>query len=323
MRHCRFVPVSIAIALLLGCGSAQVAPCPVTVEAPSDVQRNLTQRAGKDGVTLSVQRWQALAQPPKATLVLVHGLKDHGDHYAVLSARLARQGIQVVAADLRGHGRSTGERAWTEQFSDYVDDTASLLRDVALEAPDRPLFLFGHSMGGAIAALTVLDKKPVLAGLVLSAPALTPGADVSGFLISVTKMLASIAPHSKVLDLPDEKFSRDPKVVASMACDPLISHEPGPARTAAELLRSMERLGPRMAEFELPLLVLHGSADVVTNPEGSNLLVEMAKSKDKALKLFPGLYHDLWHEPEHAQVEDALLQWLAAHLPAEGTPASR
>ncbi|MBI5610549.1 MAG: lysophospholipase [Deltaproteobacteria bacterium] len=312
---------------LLACSSPPLAPCPVAVPVPAGLERTVTQRTGVGGIQLSVQRWRDPAHPPRATLVLVHGLKDHGDHYAEFSARLAQQGVQVVAADLRGHGRSGGERVWIEQFGEYLDDTAALIGEVVAEAPQRPVFLFGHSMGGAIATLTLLDKKPAIAGLILSAPALVPGADVSGFLIGVTKAIASIAPHSAVLDLPDDKFSRDPKVVAGMACDPLIDHEKGPARTAAELLRAMARIESRMAEVSVPVLALHGTADVVTNPEGSKQLIAKAKSTDKTLKEFPGLYHDLWHEPEHAQVEDAALTWLAAHigaeLPAASTPAGK
>ncbi len=325
VRHLCAFPL--IISLLAACSAPAVAPCPVQVSTPAGLQRDVSPRQGFGGVALSVQRWRDPSKPLRATLVLVHGLKDHGDHYAEFSARLARLGVQVVAADLRGHGRSGGERVWVEHFDEYLEDTAALVTAVQAEAPQRPVFLFGHSMGGAIATLTLLDKKSSISGLILSAPALVPGADVSGFLIGVTKALASIAPHSHVLDLPDEKFSRDPKVVAGMACDPLIDHEKAPARTAAELLKALARIEAGMGDVAVPLLVLHGTADVVTNPEGSKQLVAKAKSPDKTLKLFPGLYHDLWHEPEHAQVEDATLAWLTSHLgpelPASSTPTTK
>ena len=177
-------------------------------------------------------------------------------------------------------------------------------------------------MGGAIATLYTLGAKPAPDGLVLSAPALIPGKDVSGFLIWVTRRLNSIAPHSKVLDLPDEKFSRDPKVVADVACDPLVSHEPGPAHTAAELLNALERIEGRMAEFNVPLLALHGTVDKLTNPDGSKMLVDRAKSKDKTLKLYPGVEHDLLHEPEGPKIQGEIVDWLSAHLPATATPTA-
>jgi alpha-beta hydrolase superfamily lysophospholipase len=173
----------------------------------------------------------------------------------------------------------------------------------------------GHSMGAAIATLYVLERKPDIRGLVLSAPALKPGADLSGALIAVTKVLGTIAPTLAVMDLDANLFSRDPKVVADMERDPLIYEGKGPARTAAELLRAMAAIGERMEEVTPPLLVLHGSADRITNPEGSKELVRRARSKDKTLIIYEGYYHDLLHEPPPRHPAADLRDWLEARAP--------
>ncbi len=270
--------------------------------------------AGAGGLSLYEQSWRP-AGAVRAAVVIVHGLKDHSDHYGDLARALAADGFAVYAMDLRGHGRSAGDRVWVDSFDDYLDDLDAFVKRVREREPGKPVFLFGHSMGGAIVTLWTLTRQPDLAGVILSGPALQPGAGVNGFLIAVTKLLGSLAPHLRVLDLKDADFSRDPAVVAAMKSDPLILHKPGPARTAAELLRAFERIHAREAELNVPLLDLHGSADKLTNPAGSRELVAKAASKDKTLKIYDGLYHDLLHEPEKAQVMADVIAWIEARAP--------
>ncbi|MBM4344138.1 MAG: lysophospholipase [Deltaproteobacteria bacterium] len=316
--------VAVAIGLAVAaCGSAPVAPCPAAPGVTQGVQHRESTVAGKGGLQLRVQTWAPAAGAPTASLVVVHGLKDHSNRYAGLANQLAAKGWAVWALDLRGHGQSPGERVWVEAFDDYVADVAAVADTARSALADKPLFVFGHSMGGAIATLYTLAAKPAPAGLVLSAPALVPGDDVSGFLIWLTRRIAGIAPRSKVLDLPDAKFSRDLKVVAAIACDPLVHHEAGPARTAKELLGAFDDIGARMDQMAVPLLALHGTVDKLTNPKGSQALVQRARSADKTLKLYPGVEHDLLHEPEGAAIAGDIVQWLEARLPGVPTSTAR
>ena len=107
----------------------------------------------------------------------MHGLAEHAGRYEALAARLNAAGIDVVAIDLRCHGRSPGKRAWVERFDDYLTDADALVS--AAERDDAPLFLMGPCMGGTIAALYAIERAPAhvrtLAALVLSSPALAPG----------------------------------------------------------------------------------------------------------------------------------------------------
>ncbi len=265
----------------------------------------------RDGTPLFARAWRPRTAS-RGALAIVHGLLDHGERYDALARRLAEAGFSVHAIDLRGHGRSGGMRVYAHDFADYVDDTERFVAAVsARESADvrRKLFLFGHSMGGAIAATFALDRPHTLAGLVLSAPAVA-NEKVPGLLKGSTYVTSALFPEAGVFSLELRRFSRDPAVVAACEADPLVYHSAAPARTAAGILGAVAHLRAEGSHLTLPLLVLHGTADAITEPEGSAALVARAASKDKRLVLYPGLVHDLLHEPEHAKVESDIAAWL-------------
>ena len=267
----------------------------------------------RGGLQLFAQSWRPANEVPRAVLIVVHGLKDHSSRYGELAVRLVGEGFAVHAFDLRGHAHSEGVRVHIDSFDEYLSDLGVFLERVRQREPGKPVFLLGHSMGGAIVTLFTLEKKPDIRGLVLSAPALKPGADVSKALIATTRVIGGMFPNLKVLELDPKQFSRDPEVVKENETDPLVFQQGGPARTASRLLSALNTLSERMEEVSTPVLVMHGTADTVTDPEGSKALVERARATDKTLKLYEGLYHDLLHEPEKAQVLADIVQWLRAH----------
>jgi alpha-beta hydrolase superfamily lysophospholipase len=264
-----------------------------------------------DKTRLFSQYWRS--NNPKAVLIIVHGLKDHSSRYDRLAEELAGHDFAVHAFDLRGHGKSEGERAFVKSFDEYLQDLELFHQQVQRTEPGTPIFLFGHSMGGAIALLYTLTGNPHIRGLVLSAPALKVGDDVSSLLVWLTKLIAGIAPKRPVLKLDNNLFTRDTDFLAAMNSDPLIYNKPHPARTAAELVRAIERIQKTMSSLAVPVLVMHGTADKITNPDGSRQLNEQASSKDKTLKLYEGHYHDLLHDLGNSNVLADLLQWLEAH----------
>lgn len=287
------------------------------------VQHDESIFTGLGGVDLYSQSWRP-SGASRAALIVVHGLRDHSSRYARMAERLADRGYAVHAFDLRGHGKSDGDRAYVDSFDDYVDDLELFVQRVAAREPGKPLFLFGHSMGGAVATLFALRAhRPALRGLVLSAPALQVGDDVPGPLVAVTRVLGGLAPSLRVLELETASFSRDAAVVDAIARDPLVEQRPGPARTAAQLLGAIGRIQDGMEGLDVPLLILHGTGDKLTNPAGSRALSVRARAGDKTLRLYPGLAHDLLHEPEHEQVLGDIAGWLDAHLPTASTTARR
>lgn len=306
---------------LMGCATASYQPgLRPSQPAVTDAIHHEGRFVGTENTKLFEQSWAPLKGSSKAVVIFVHGLKDHSDRYAEVARQLTQNSFSVYAFDLRGHAESEGHRVWTDSFDDYVQDLEIFYDRVHKVEPNKPIFLFGHSMGGAIATTFALKKSRPLAGLILSAPALKVGEDINGFLIATTKVLGSVFPTMAVLKLDDEAFSRDPKVVQSIKNDPLVYHGKGPARTAKELLKAIANIQEKMPELDIPFITLHGDKDVLTNPEGSQELFAKAKTTDKSIKIYPGVYHDLLHEPEKGQVYADILEWLKAHS-QEATPA--
>lgn len=279
-------------------------------EAPAPVVAGVAHEEsffdGAYGTKLFQQSWRPAS--PRATLVIHHGLKSHGDHYAELAHRLCALGIAVHAYDMRGHGRSAGRRATLDDFEDLVTDLSGFVERVRAKEENRPVFVMGHSVGGAVVTLYAVERRPSIAGLVALAPALR--IDRMPIEAAFTPLTATTNPNLPVVDVPNEWFSRSPDVVAEMGRDPLVYQPAGPARTAGALLDALEKIWAGADAIDVPLLALHGTADKATDPRGSAELVRRARSQDKTLVLYRGLFHDLVREPERDQVMRDIEKWL-------------
>jgi acylglycerol lipase len=266
---------------------------------------------GEHGLRLYTQAWL-----PEGTVVAVvvlsHGLAEHSGRYEELVSRLVQRGYAVHALDHRGHGRSEGRRSYVDRFASLVDDLARLMRTAAAAHPGKPLLLLGHSLGGAIAFACALEHPHELKGLVLSAPALGATA-VPRFQLTVARILSRVAPHSGALKLPADAVSRDPAVVDRYEHDPLVYRGAVPARTAVELLDAMSQFPARARELRAPVLAMHGTADRLVPLAAVQSVYDRMGSADKTIVLYPGLYHEVFHEPERAVVFADLERWLDAH----------
>jgi alpha-beta hydrolase superfamily lysophospholipase len=285
---------------------------PAAPRSESGVQHETRVTNGVHDTPLFEQSWRP-ATAPRAVVVIHHGLKSHSDHYAEFAGRLVAKGFAVHAYDMRGHGRSAGRRATLDDFEDLVTDLSNFVERVRAREDSRPIFVIGHSVGGAVVTLYTVERKPNIAGLILLAPAIR--VDRMPIEAAFTPLTATLLPNFPVVDVPDEWFSRSPAVVEEMGKDPLIYHPAGPARTAGALLDGLERVWAGVDTIDVPVIALHGTTDKATDPRGSAELIRRAHSADKTLKLYPGLYHDLVREPEKEQVMSDLESWLEHHAP--------
>jgi len=276
---------------------------------PSSPSTNRGSVVTDDGLRLFTRQWTPDA-PPAATVALVHGYAEHSGRYDHVASAFTEQGAAVHAYDQRGYGRSEGTRAYVESFDHYLDDLGQFLDHVRPRQPDRPLFLFGHSMGGLVALKYVLERQPSLHGLILSAPAIEINPDLAPFLRRIAQLLGRFFPTLPTTRSPQNAISRDPSVVEAASNDPLNYHGRVLARTGAEMLKAGDEVRGRLNELTDPFLVFHGTADTLASPEWSERLYERAASDDKTLKLYDGLYHETFNEPEKEEVLRDLGDWL-------------
>jgi alpha-beta hydrolase superfamily lysophospholipase len=261
---------------------------------------------------LFTQSW--LPATVRARVLLVHGLGEHSGRYERVVKALVERGFAVHTLDHYGHGKSDGHRGHVERFSVFLDGVDALLSAIRADDADSPLFLLGHSMGGLIAAHALIRKQAPYRAAVLSGPAFKSDAEPPALVVALLRLLAATVPTVPVLALDPAGVSRDPEVVAAYVGDPLVHHGKLTARLVAEMSGAMKAALAGASEVTLPLLVMHGEDDVLTSPAGSRAFVEAVRSQDKSLKIYPGLYHEIFNEPEKDAVIGEMCDWLEAHL---------
>jgi alpha-beta hydrolase superfamily lysophospholipase len=280
-----------------------------------DQQLKIAPRQGKftskGGLGIAYRAWSPNGTA-RAVVLIVHGVNSHSGYFLWPGEQLAGNGLAVYAVDLRGRGNSDGERYYIDELSDYTSDVEGLMAVAKREHPDLPIYVLGHSAGGVVSCIFTLEHQDELAGLICESFAYQlPAPD---FAIAALKGLSHLAPHAHVLKLPFEAFSRDPAVVAKMHADPLLANEVQPTKTVAELARADDRLRREFGLITLPVLIIHGTADSVTKPEGSQFFYDTAGSTDKTLKLYQDHYHDLLNDVGKERVMDDILAWIDARL---------
>lgn len=265
----------------------------------------------KTGLKIFTRTWLP-EMNAKAVIVIVHGFNAHSGQYQWVAEQFTNQNYAVYALDLQGRGQSEGERFYVNSFDDYESDVDSLM-DIAKAAnPGLPVFLLGHSAGGVVSCLYTLDHQEKINGFICEDFAhQLPAPD---FVLAVFKGLAHLIPHTQLLKLKNEDFSRDPEVVKSMNNDPLIADEKQPVKTMEALVHADERLKKEFPLITLPILILHGTADKAAKPAGSQLFYDHASSTDKTLKLYDGAYHDLLHDIGKEKVMADILEWISKHI---------
>jgi len=250
----------------------------------------------------------------KACVLLVHGLAEHTGRYERVAARFNERGIAVVGPDHIGHGASPGVRCHLDRFDEYLAPLTALRAQIADWYPDKPVFLLGHSMGGLISAHMLLEAQAAYRGAMFSGPAFKAVDPVSPLTIRIGRLLRSLLPKMGMLALNAQEVSRDPAVVADYLADPLVYNGKITTSLGLEILDAMETAIRRAGEVTLPVYIAHGDADVMAGPEGSSAFFEGLSSQDKTLDFWPGLYHEIFREPEAEEVIARYVDWLEARL---------
>jgi alpha-beta hydrolase superfamily lysophospholipase len=268
-----------------------------------------------DGLTLQGRAWPC--RHARGTIVIVHGLGEHIGRYAHVAASLNAGGWSVVGYDQRGHGASEGQRGRLGAANDLLRDLAVVLDGVRAGADfAAPLVLLGHSMGGTVASRFVAGgletPKPAwwlgVDALVLSSPALDLG--MGPLQKAMLATLEPLAPNLGVGNgLKPAWISRDPAVVAAYVADPQV-HD----RIAPRLVRFMPDAGIAVLalapRWNVPTLLLYAGSDRCVVPAGSAAFAAAAPKDVVTTRVFAPLFHEIFNEPERAEVLSVLASWL-------------
>jgi len=268
---------------------------------------------GQKDLDLYYQCWLP-EKKPKAVLLVVHGVNEHSGRYTNLINHFVPEGYAVYGLDHRGHGRSDGLRGYVERFSDFLDDIKTFFDVVRREHSDTKIFLVGHSMGGAIATAYTVDHQDELAGLLLSGAYLKVDSRLLPPVIALGRVVSLLLPKMGVVGLDASAVSQDNTVVDACLNDPLVYRGKIRIRLGMELIKTTQKLSHQMPEIRLPILIMHGTADRLSDPEGSRMLYERVGSKDKTLKLYEDFYHEIFNESGREQVFADMETWLASRI---------
>jgi alpha-beta hydrolase superfamily lysophospholipase len=250
----------------------------------------------------------------KAVLLIVHGLAEHSGRYMNIVNHFIPLGYAVYGVDHIGHGKSDGKRVYVKRFEDYTNTLKIYFDRIRRLQPGKPIFLVGHSMGGLISAVYLLDHQNELTGAILSGVAVKVPENITPIIIIVGKMLSALMPSLGLIGLDAEGVSRDPAVVEAYVNDPLVFKGKTTARLAAEMLKAMKYVSVLATKITFPILIVQGSADRLVNPAGAQMLYDAVSSPDKEIRIYDGFYHEVFNEPEHDKVLRDIEIWLESHL---------
>jgi alpha-beta hydrolase superfamily lysophospholipase len=294
-------------AKLLRCRTPEAIMFPMSRDLSDSTLSTFT--AG-DGGNIALQDWplpEGVAA--RGVVLIVHGLGEHAGRYGHVAQRMNRWGFAVRGYDQYGHGESDGVRGGLPSSARLLDDLSEVIESTrARMETGLPLVMFGHSMGGLVAACHVALGKRNVDGLVLSSPALDPG--LNGLQKLLLSFVPRIVPNLTMGNGLDAEFiSHDARVVAAYRSDPRV-HD----RVSGRLARFLADGGPvvlaRASEWKVPTLLMYAGADKLVDPAGSRAFAATAPSQVVTTRCFPGLYHEIFNELDAEPVFDTLRQWL-------------
>ena len=251
---------------------------------------------------------------PKAALLIVHGLGEHSGRYLNVVNHFVPKGFVVYGMDHPGHGKSDGTRKYVDRFEDFIENVKTYFDRIKGWQAGKPIFLVGHSMGGLISAVYLLDHQAGLKGAIISGPSVKIPGNVSPITVFIGKMLVALMPRLGLLKTAPEGVRRDPAVVQAYIDDPLVYKGKTTVRLAAEMVKAMQRVSREAAKITLPILILQGGADWIVDPAGAKMLYDSVSSADKEIKIYDGLYHEVYNEPEHPRVLQDVALWIGARM---------
>ena len=265
-----------------------------------------------DHLELFAQEWVS-SSSPRGVIALIHGLGEHSGRYDHLAKWMNQYGFHVTAIDLRGHGHTAGARGHIPGYEAAGRDIDLLIADTAKRYPGLPIFLYGHSLGGALVLYHALKQHPAVKGVIATSPGLVPASPPTGATLLIAKVASKLAP-SMLIDngLDRSGLSRDPLTEEKYNADTLV-HGKISAQLGLALINNGRWIIENGAQFSLPLLLMVGSKDRLVNPSAVDQLAKVIPAHLLTYKVWDGFYHELHNEPEKELVFEKIYLWLEKH----------
>ncbi len=269
-----------------------------------------------DGLEMVSKVWAPMGKA-KAVVCLVHGVGEHIGRYQADGQALAEAGYILAGFDQRGFGKSQGQRGHTPNLEAYFADIDLFLAEVAQKYPDLPRFLYGHSMGAVLVLAYTPIRRPALAGVIATGPALHSSVEEQKLKVTLAKVLGQVLPTlSMKSDIDAKMLSRDPAVANLYTTDPLV-HTSVTTAWGKAMLDAIQLAFENAPRFPLPLLLMHGTEDAIAYPTSSLEFAKLAPKDKLTLKMWDGCKHELHTDPEKAQVFKVMVDWMEQQLVEE------
>jgi alpha-beta hydrolase superfamily lysophospholipase len=275
-------------------------------------QADFSWRSGSDQIKVHGKVWQPL-EDPVAVIALVHGMGEHCGRYRRLAEFFTAQGFAVIAFDQRGHGKTEGKKGHITHYNQLLDGVDELIDRATLRFKDKPMFLYGHSMGGNVVLIYALKKPGILKAVIATGPWLRLAFEPSAFQLWLAQIMRNLHPgFTQSSGLKTQHLSHDQAVITAYEKDKYV-HD----KISASFFSNVYQAGlyalQHANELKIPALVMHGGDDKITSVEASREFAQRSALVSE-FKEWPGLYHEIHNEPEKEEVFQFILDWLKNKL---------
>lgn len=263
-------------------------------------------------VKLYYQRWKP-EEEPRAVVAIVHGVGEHSGRYQNLVGPITDNGYALYGFDLRGHGRSPGQRVYINNWAEYRNDLGAFVKFIQAQEPGKEIFLYCHSLGSIIGLDYVLNTPQGVKGAIFSGTPFESSGAVKPLLITMANIMSRIVPRfSMNLGLDITALSRDEAVVSGYANDPLVSRQ-ATARFGTEYLKTTAWTREHIGELKLPTFFIHGENDRIAVAQAVSEAVKNVTLAEKSLIVYPGGFHEPHNDYGYARVIGNVTEWLNQH----------
>ena len=250
----------------------------------------------------------------KAVVVLVHGMGEHSERYENhVIPILNKNSYAVITYDQFGHGKTEGKRGHNPGFEALLDCVDFIIEKSSHLFKGKPIFLYGHSMGGNVVINYTLKRKGKLKGVIVTSPLLRLAFDPPEWKLLAGKLLQKFIPSITMnSELETEAISRDINEVEKYKNDPLVHSKISP-NYSVTLFKTGEWAIQNANQLKTPMLLLHGTGDRITNWKASQEFATNSK-QNVELQLYEGAYHELHNELNKKEVLEKITDWIDKRL---------